>query len=431
MKDIKINKNNIALFLILALSILPVVNIGGYELPLLYLLIPIGFFAFFLILLGYYKMPEISKIIILLCFLILLEIFLSTLNGTINFIGKFDFPTDILQYIARFIFLMFFIVPFYYGKITSKTFIRYFLVIANTGMLIGILQWIPWFGREYIVRLYPFYDLSYQLGQLTNTMSGIRVHGIAQHATANGGLATFFFIFGFAIFKYYKRHKFLTISLMVLSIGNIFASQARAGMLALVFSVLLLYLVSIYINKKSFKPTIYFLLITSVTYIIGLFLYKNGNPFIEKMIYRWEHLLFIEKGGPRLDQLKYFLTLLNTPSDYLFGISKQVVNQSAIPYGVEIEPANIFITYGFLGFALQYSLILILLIYFFKSIRIAVGNKAILSLLVAAFVGLASYQVFSIGFYFFREVRVGLFPWILMGVAIGAYEKYKKHLCSK
>jgi hypothetical protein len=34
--------------------------------------------------------------------------------------------------------------------------------------------------------------------------------------------------------------------------------------------------------------------------------------------------------------------------------------------------------------------------------------------------------VFSVAYYFFREIRVGLFPWILMGASIGVYEKHKK-----
>jgi len=41
-------------------------------------------------------------------------------------------------------------------------------------------------------------------------------------------------------------------------------------------------------------------------------------------------------------------------------------------------------------------------------------------------VSLLSYQVFSVGYFFFREIRIGLFPWILMGVTVGVYEKFIK-----
>src|SRR5690606_3305419 len=147
-------------------------------------------------------------------------------------------------YIARFLTLITFIAVFYKGMIKVEKFILYFLIISNIGMLIGLLQWVPWPGREFLVSLYPFSNTSYQLGQLNNSMSGIRVHGIAQDATANGGLAAFFFCFAYSVFQYYKKHRFLAITLIILSIINIFASQARAGMLAFVFSILLLYFIN-------------------------------------------------------------------------------------------------------------------------------------------------------------------------------------------
>lgn len=430
MKDIKIDINKLLMFLLLSLSILPVINIAGFDLPVLYLLMPLGILIAYLILLGWYKVPKITTIFTIFFLLIMIEIFLSTFYGTLSKTGTFDFPTDVIQYGARFIIMITFIHLFYNKSFAPEVFIKYFLIILNIGMLIGILQWIPWVGREILVTLYPFNNFDYQLSQLSNTMSGIRVHGIAQHATANGGLGMFFFIFAFSIYKYYKKFKFETISLMVLSILNIIASQARAGMLAIVFAIFLLYAVDVYINKKSFKPTIYLLSILLLTYAIGTYLYMNGNPFIDKLVYRWEHLIYNEQGGAgvRVDQIYYFLDLLKTPMDYLFGLSKQVVNGSAFSHGIEIEPPNIFVTYGLLGFILHYSLILILLIYFFRALKVAKNNNVILALLVASFVGLASYQVFSVGFYFFREVRVGLFPWLVMGVTIGVYEKYKYNI---
>ena len=210
---------------------------------------------------------------------------------------------------------------------------------------------------------------------------------------------------------------------MVFSIVNVFASQARAGILALAFSFFIFYFINMYISRRSFKPTLY--MITSLVIIVFVFvvMYNNGNPIVNHMVYRWVNL-FESKGGGRVNQAKYFFSLLKSPMGYIFGLSKQVVNQSAISYGVEIEPINIFITYGAIGFILQYSLVGILLIYFLRRMRRCINNKACLTLIVASFVGLLSYQVFSVAYYFFREIRVGLFPWILMGVAIGVYERY-------
>lgn len=418
-----VKSNNLILFVVLFLSVLPIINIGSFGVPVLYLLTPLGAMILLFITFGWIKVPRIVKPIIFIFFLITIEIFISTMYGTVTAFNRFIFPADSIQYIARFLFLISFLIVFYKGKVKEDIFIKYFLIILNIGMLIGILQWIPWTGRELFVRLYPFREGLEQLAQLNRSLHALRVHGLAQHATANGGLATFFFVFGYSVFRYYKKYQFLSTLLMILSIINIFASQARGGQLALVFSFFLFYMVSIYVNRKSFKPTLYMILTLGGIFLIGRYLYNSGNPFINQMVYRWENL-FYTSGGGRVDQAMYFFSLLNNTFHYVFGFSKQVVNQSAISYGVEIEPVNIFITYGAIGFILQYFLVAMLLIYFLKNIRSS-NDKASLTLLVASFVGLLSYQAFSVAYFFFREIRVGLFPWILMGVAIGVYERYK------
>ena len=179
-----------------------------------------------------------------------------------------------------------------------------------------------------------------------------------------------------------------------------------------------------YINKRNSKPTLY--MIFTIVLILGVswLLYMRGNPFIEMTVFRWNRL-FDTKGGGRIDQLKYFLSLFNNGYHYIFGLSKAFINKSEISFGVEIEPLNIFVTYGVSGFILQYSLVLGLLVYFFKNIKNAKNDKASLALLISSFVGLFSYQVFSVGYYFFREIHIGLFPWILMGASIGVFERDK------
>lgn len=425
-----ININNSILFIVLFASILPYMNLGSYGVPVLYIFTPICAIVLIFVILGRVKIPKVTKSIIVIWLLIIFEVFISTFYGTISEFNRFIFSTDSVQYITRFLFLITFILVFYKEKVKLDVFIKYFLIILNLGMLIGLLQWIPWPGRTFLVELYPFTRVDIQLEQLNREMHAIRVHGIAQHATANGGLATFFFVYGYAIFKYYKRYKFLSISLMLLSVINIFASQARGGMLALFSAIILFYAINVYITKKSFKPTIYFITIISILYLIIKFFYSRGNKFIETMVYRW-NVLFESGGGQRIYQIKNALALLETPGDYLWGLSRAFQNYSGLIDHIEVEPVNILVLYGLAGFSLQYFLIIFLCVYFLKNIRKSIQNKAVLSLLVASLIGLISYQVFSIGFFFFREIRVGLFPWILMGVAIGAFESYKLKMEAK
>ncbi|MCK9217039.1 MAG: hypothetical protein M0P77_03855 [Firmicutes bacterium] len=424
MINISIKPKKMMLFVVLLLSIFPSIKIGSFGMPVLYLFLPIGVLMFLTMIFGWTKVPRVIKYLLVLMVLIIIEIFLSAMIGTISNYGRFIFPTDIIQYVARFLCFISFAIVFYYGKVDRDTFIKYFLIVLNIGMLIGLLQWIPWLGRVFFIKLYPFRDGSLQLSQLNRSLGNLRMHGVAQMATGNGGLASFFFIFACSIYKYYKKHKKASSLLMILSVVNIFASMARAGLLALVFGIFLFYILSMHINSKNLKPTLYMILLILFVLGVSWVLYIRGNPFIEMTVFRWNRL-FETKGGGRIDQLKYFLSLFKNGYHYIFGLSKAFINKSEISYGVEIEPLNIFVTYGVSGFILQYSLILGLLIYFFKNINNANNEKASLALLVSSFVGLFSYQVFSIGYYFFREIHVGLFPWILMGVAIGVFEREK------
>jgi hypothetical protein len=214
--------------------------------------------------------------------------------------------------------------------------------------------------------------------------------------------------------------------LMVAPLVNVVASQARAGMLALAFSVLAFYFIKVYISGKSLRPTITLLLSIFLLFIFTYIMFVIENPFIVQMVYRWGSLLE-SGGGARIDQIRYGLELLADSNNYFFGISRVFQSYSGLAFHLEVEPVNIFVLYGLFGFVLQYSLILYLLRYFMKSARVAKNNPEIASLMVASFVGLLSYQVFSLGYFFFREIRIGLIPWILLGVTIGLYERQKRY----
>ena len=298
------------------------------------------------------------------------------------------------------------------------------MLMLILGMSIGILQLIPWPGREFLNVSYPFREGDLQLAHLNRPLHLIRVHGFAQFATANGGIASFALVFGYCVKKYYKEYKTLSLLLIVLSVINIFISQARAGMLAAVFSIFLLYLVNMKYERKGLKPTIYILALISFLGVVVYYLYNSGNPYVILTYDRWLNLFEAGGGARATTQPQYFFSIMES-SDYLFGLSKPIINRSAISYGVEIEPLNIFVTYGAVGFLLQYTLTVFLLRYFFKRISGKTEDKAVLTLIIASFVGLFGYQIFSVAYFFFREIRIGLFPWVLMGVTIGLYERYK------
>lgn len=425
----EINVEKLLLFFILLMSIFPVINLLGFEIPPLYFITPIGLIFIFFIMIGKIAIPKVLKFIILFFILIVLEIFISTFISSITILNTVVLPTDAMQYIARLGCISIFILWLYYSKIEIKTVIKSLLIIFNLAMLIGILQWISWPGQTFFINLYSFRDGIEQLSQIDRALHLRRAHGVAQHATANGGVAAFVLIFASSIYIYYKKYKFLSLSLIILAILNIFASQSRAGVIALVFSFFLFYIVDIFIKRKGFITTLKFvsiiLLLLSAIYVA----YLNGNAVITRQVYRWNDL-FETGGGARIDQIHFALNLQSNLKDYIFGISRVVQNYGDLKFFIEIEPINIFVLYGVLGFVIQYSLVAYLLVYFLKSIRLATKPEVI-SLLVASFVSLFSYQVFSLGYFFFREIRIGLLPWILMGISIGIYERENRKLLKK
>lgn len=419
-----INKNNLILFFVLSTMILPIMNFFGFGMPVIYLLTPIGVVMLMFILFGWIKIPRIVKPLIIIWILIIFQIIVTTVYSTVSKLGYVVLPTDVTQYLVRFVFLISFIVLAYKGKVEKDKFIKYFMIVLTLGMSIGILQWIPWPGREYLNIVYPFREGTLQLTYLNRPLHLIRVHGFAQFATANGGIASFALVFGYCVRKYYKRYNSFALILIIMSVMNIFISQARAGMLAAVFSIFLLYLVNVKYERKRLKPTIYILALISFLVIVVYYLYNSGNPYVVLTYDRWLSLFEAGGGARATTQPQYFFSIMQS-TDYLFGLSKPIINRSAISYGIEIEPLNIFVTYGAFGFLLQYTLIVFLLRYFFKKINRKTEDKAVLTLIIASFVGLFGYQVFSVAYFFYREIRIGLFPWVLMGVTMGLYERYK------
>lgn len=417
---------NITIFIIMLLTLLPVQKISGFEVPVIYSVVPILIYLPLLILINKIIIPTFPKIIFVLFILIIIEIFISTYVNTLLTLGELYFPNDIIHYVVKALIFIYLFVKIFNYYVNPSFFIKLLIVILTLGMLIGILQWLPWPGNSFFIKMYPFRDGSLQLSLIGENLSSIRIHGWAQHATANGGLAMMAFIVAISNILYGKAFKKTSIFLAVISIVNIVISQARAGMLALVFSILLLYIINTYLTNRKLISTLKYLISLVLVGVALRILYVNENPFVQRILYRWE-ALFETSGGARVDQMKYAISLIDTPFKYLFGISRAVQSNSSNYFHIEVEPVNILVLTGVLGFILHYGLVLILVIYFTNNIRKfkSSNNQYIMILLVSSLVVLLSYQVFSSGYFFFREIRVGVIPWLLFGATVGYVELLK------
>ena len=340
-------------------------------------------------------------------------------------LGYFLFPRETIQYVARAIFFTFMFIMSYTGLVKTRLIIRSFIFVFILAMLIGILQWIPWPGRIVFIKLYPFRDGQLQIDKLVLPLYLTRIHGFARNATANAGFAVFVAVYSVAVLIADKASRRASLLLLLFSTVNILASLSRAGLASALFAILLFLLIGLYYSKNR-KRIIYIAAIMgSLLIVICMGLYLSGNNYITFMFNRFLRL-FYSAGGERFTvQPRYFFSLMRG-SDYLFGLSNPIINLSKIPWGIESEPLNIFVNYGLFGVLLQYSLVVVLLRYYFARLtlpRLRNHEREAFLLTLASFVGLLIYQVFSTGFFFFRDVTIGFLPWLIFGTAVGHLER--------
>ncbi len=413
-----------AIFIFLLLGIMPALRIAGYVTPLQYLLLPLLILLVLAIFLKVLEFPEQVKILLGLCLVITIDVLFTSIVAPIIHFGSPGFPSEVIQYVARFITFFAFMIIYYNFDFNTERFIYAFLAVLLVAMAIGFIQWFDWSGNRFLWEQYTYSDR--YLSHFDRSMITRRVPGVAQMPTANGGLAAFTFTLAMSAFMFMKRYRVFTALVMALAVINTLASQARMGYLTIFFALFVFLIIWIYLSENLRKPIFISFSLVSIIAIITRILYFEENPFVMIALVRWESLFEqIAEGGNRLGQVLLALSIQENFFDYLFGISRVVQTQTP-GLRIEIEPVNILVLYGLVGFILQYGLVLLLLLYFLRQISVVRQEPVLLSLVIASFVSLLGYQFFSISYYFFREVYVGLFPWIFMGVTFGVVEKYKR-----
>lgn len=429
MRDIQINVGQLVIFFILGLGILPATSLAGIALPMQYTLLPIFALIVMLIFMKKYNVPIKSKKFIFLWTLIVVHVIFTGTFSPMLELNSFNLPTESANFIARFLFFCTFIILFYNYRIKLKTFMGVFIFVLCLGMFIAVFQFFNWAGSDFFRSAYSTTEHLLNQMYLDNPASR-RVSGMANFATATGGIAAFLGIMVLSMHFFYRKRRLLTIIGLSLAFFNVVVAQARMGYLTVAFSLILLFFVYNIVYKNGFKfikSTFGFVSITAIASALIYWLYQSGNSFVTQAVYRWEALgQQIDAGGNRVGQIEPALAQIDHPFNFLFGISRGV-QETLGGVHMEIEPLSIFVLYGAVGFVLIYSLSAMLLYYFYKNMKLVKGKPILLAMTVASFVGLLSYLFFSGAYWFWREVYVGLYPWILMGATIGAIERFKKY----
>ena len=126
-------------------------------------------------------------------------------------------------------------------------------------------------------------------------------------------------------------------------------------------------------------------------------------------------------GGGRVDQVSSALSLLDSPTTLLTGVGNAVQRSQSVSHGVEVEPVYLLVNYGLIGTLCRYALLLTIGSIALRLVRDRRPWRSALGM--AALLALCGYTVFSLGYFFFQELYVGVLPWLLFGMVAGVHQR--------
>jgi hypothetical protein len=421
------SRNRIIAAIILSLLCLtifvPRVQVGrvaiGFDDFLAVMLLPVG--TVFLCIKPNIFFRQSNKLFLLLLWLVLIltGIFFGIFNS-ITYLDRLYFPTEMWQYVKR---MSFFYCAMYFastGAISSKDFKRLLTYTLFGALLIGIIQVIPGSLGGLISGVYA--RTYSQLVHVTErSFSSLRTIGVAGFSTAWGGFAMFAAALALASLLFVKRTKIWSLILLLMALSNIVLSGSKVAVAAGLV-VFLCFLLSGFLLQRN---KVFFLL--NCLFFIGLTIASSYKYLILRynfLVFRFETMIQRGEGGSRFGQAKTVIALLDGLGPWLFGVSNVVQRKLAVSHGTEVEPVYLLVNYGILGVALRYGLILLIFIYSYRLFRKS-GDSDDRSLALATLMSILGYMVFSLGYFFYQELYVGLLPWLLFGWVVGTYFRKK------
>jgi len=339
---------------------------------------------------------------------------------SLSYLGEVKVPSELWQYIKRIIcFLIATIALLNATEQQKSNFVSLVLIAIFIYLFIGILQIV---GFEALSEVYGRTDKQISTALYNNHQQ--RIYSIAGFSTAWGGVSVFMFFVTFGLVSLKKMYAqpsrvllFASYLIYVMAIINIIASGSRGAWISTFFGLVLFYFLMIPSLKwKSFAIALFSLFLL---YVVFFTLNTYFPEKLEFMLYRF-NLLGDTGGGGRDSQIDVGLGLLTTWYEWLAGISnanQRVFGQS---FGIESEPFNIFVNYGLIGSVLIYLTIVNLICVYnslFNKPSLLGYNRLLYASIVSA---ILSYILFSFGYFYFAELIVGTFSWVVFGVLVGA-----------
>jgi hypothetical protein len=361
----------------------------------------------------FYLRKKIGIAFLSISVLIFLLMLLSNNLGTLVLQDfNLSLPTEYLQVFSR-VFCFLFMYRLFYDKFSSiKKVLKFLSFIFIVCLIIGVFQ------INDIISLNTIFSELYSANENQNNNflkggTGVRIFGVAGNPISWGGFSLFLLIFFYVLTN--NKIKFIGV---LLSLINIIFSVSKSAYLGLFVSILIFPILKVLIYKKNilFLLKSYCIILLVIGILLTPIFYFLGDN-LNFILFRLND--FANSGisaNTRWIQVLDSISLMfNNPYSFYIGVGKPMVYK-ILEY-VEIEFIYLLVTYGFIGLTLHYSLLFFLIYYSVKSCKTAPRYSLFLILSTIA------YLSFSIGFYFFRELNVGLSFWIVNGILFSLISK--------
>jgi len=325
--------------------------------------------------------------------------------------GNFRPPVTFLLILNKISIFTFFSYLISKGYISIKETTKIVTLIFLFGLAFGVFQFFDLFGAKQFA-LSHFLD---EGGVQEHVfLASNRIVGTSPAVISWGGCALLLVHY----FLFVEKRVLLKGVGAALAIFNVIGTASRASLFAFAVSLVLIYIIKAVVIKKNlfsvFKVIGYCILFFTISFSLAKTFIPQQVEFLEKRIDNTEEHMTDSGRG---EQLNYFKAVLEQdPVGYLFGVGDSVI----VNYGyLELDFAYVFVGFGILGFVLHYLLLYFLLKEAYE-LRQFDSNYFLF-----CWGSTLGYLVFSVGFYFFYELYMGLPFWWLNGLVLGELYRLK------
>lgn len=325
--------------------------------------------------------------------------------------GNFRPPVTFILILNKISVFTFFSYLSYKGYIKINEISKIGTIVFLISLVFGVFQFFDLFGAKQ-------FALSHYLDeggvQEHVFLASNRIVGTSPAVISWGG-CSLLLVHYFLFFEKRILYKGIGATLAIL---NVIGTASRASLFAFIVSLVLIYIIKAIVIKRNlfsvFKVIGYCVLFFTISFLLIKTFIPKQVEFLEKRIDNTEEHMTSSGRG---EQLNYFKNVLEQdPIGYFFGVGDSVI----VNYGyLEVDFAYVFVGFGIFGFVLHY-----LLLYFL--LREAYSLRQFDSEYFLFCWGTTiGYLIFSVGFYFFYELYMGLPFWWLNGLVLGELYRLK------